>query len=91
MEEFNDDDIPFISEKTKKVLKNITNSFLIYNMINLDKNTNKEQFFEYLNDIIQLDEKVEELATIFEDNEFIYLPKLSLYDVLTYYVLYPDK
>ena len=44
MEEFNNDKISFISEKTKKVLKNITNLFLIYNMINLDNNTNKEHF-----------------------------------------------
>ena len=50
-------------------------------MINLDKNTNNELYYEYLNDLIQFDEKVENLATIFEDNKFIYLPKLSLKDV----------
>ena len=31
------------------------------------------------------------MATIFEDNEFIYLSKLSFSDVLTYYVLYPNN
>ena len=77
-----------VTQETLKLFKHLSNSFLISNIV--IKNF-EDTFHDYINNILLIkDQYINDIGAIFGDNEYIYLPKLSLEDII-YCFRYGDE
>ena len=70
----------FVSEKIIEIFKHMANSYLVCEVI---KNNIEDKFYEYLKQMMKVEEKIiNDIKTIFTDEEYIYFPKLNAEDIV---------
>ncbi len=69
-----------VSENTIEIFSHLANSYIISNIV---KNEFEEIFYNYINEIMMIKEdKINDIGSIFYDNEYIYFPKLKVEDII---------
>ena len=69
-----------VSQKIIEIFEHLANSYLISKVI---KNDFEDKYMEYINKMMAMQEEIiKDIGSIFKDDEYIYLPKLKLGDII---------
>jgi len=70
----------YVSQKIIEIFEHLANSYLISKVI---KNNFEVKYMEYINKMMNMKEDIiEDVGSIFKDDEYIYLPKLKPEDII---------